>query len=108
MFHKKTLTVAKKFEVPIKQNVFVTFFSAIETKSRFLMIPFAVADFQGSTFGKQFFDKYRQRFNLHDSSMNFKYSFNDQLTIASFISLVEKNSFFFPLVYQKSSEKAKL
>ena len=51
---KKTLTTANHSEVPNKQYISEPCFSTIETKSRCLMIPFAVPDFKYNILGTSF------------------------------------------------------
>ena len=53
----KTLTIANQSEVPIKHYTSVTCFSSIETTSRYIMIPFVVADFKYFLIGTLFFEK---------------------------------------------------
>ena len=55
------------------------------------MIPFALADIRKDNLGRPFFQKYIQKINIQHFNMNFKQSFKDQLTIASFTKLIEKN-----------------
>ena len=56
----KTLTIVSQSEKPTKQYISVTRFSTIETKSRNIVIPFAVADIKYNIFGTPFSEKYIQ------------------------------------------------
>ena len=91
----KTLTIGNQSEVSIKQYNTVTCFSSIETISKVFMIPFAVPDIKHIVLGTPFFEKSIQINNKEDLTMNFKHSFNDQHTIASITTLIEKNLPFF-------------
>ena len=89
----KTLTIANHSEIPFEHQFSVTCFSSIETKSKYFMIPFALVDTKENAFGTQFFEKYKRKIIIQDSTMNFKHSFNDQPRIASFTIPNEKISF---------------
>ena len=59
------------------------------------MIPFAKADEKFIIRGTFFFNKDVQNVTIHDFTMNFEISFNDQPIIDSFTTLIEKN---FPFI----------
>ena len=60
----KMLTIANQPEVPIEQHISVNCFSSIDTKSRFFMIPFAVADFEYNSLGALVYVKQIQNINI--------------------------------------------
>ena len=101
----QSLTIANETEVSITQYI-LTCFSSIETKWRHLMIPFAVADIKYNILGTPFFEKYVQKINNQDFTMNFKHSSIDQPANASFTTLVEKIFPFFSFNYQTKTKEA--
>ena len=64
------------------------------------MIPFAVADIEYNIFGIPIFEKNIHTKSFQDFNKNLKHSFNDQSTIASFTTLIEKN-FVFSSIFMK-------
>ena len=98
----KTLTFANQSENPNKQFIFLTCFSSIETKSRYFMMPFAVADGEYHIHGTLVFEKYIQNINIQNFTKNFKHPPGNRSTIASF-TLFEKS--FFSFFHQVYSEK---
>ena len=92
-------------EIPFKQNISVTCFSSIETKSRYFMIFFTVADLKYKIIGTPSVEKYIQNIKFHGLTMNFNHSLNDQATIVSFTTLIEKVFPSFSLIYQINSKK---
>ena len=70
------------------------------------MIPFAAVDTKYIILGTGVFEKHIQNSIIQDFTMNFKHPFNDQLTIASFTKLTEKNFPFFSAIYQINSKKS--
>ena len=74
----KTLTIANQSEVPFKQRISVTCFPSKRTKSRYFMIPSAVADIKYSILRTTLFEEYVQKIKIQDFTVNFKQSFNDQ------------------------------
>ena len=91
----RTLTIAKQSEVLMKKYVLVICFNLIETKSKKLMNPFAVVDINYAILGVLFFDKYKQFIKILNFTMNFKHSFKDQPTTASFTTPIETFPFLF-------------
>ena len=100
-----TLTIAIQTEVRIKQYVFVTCFSIIETKSTEFMILFAVADFEYNIVRTVFSEKYIQNFDVQNFTMNLKHSFNNQPTVASFTTLNEKTFPNFSFICRTNSKQ---
>ena len=80
----KTVKLANQSEVPNKQYSSVACFSSVKTKSRYFMIPFAVADINYNNPGTPSLEKYLQNINIQAFAMNFKPSFSDQPTIVFF------------------------
>ena len=100
------MTIANQSEKPIKQYTYVTCFSSIETKSRFFIQPFAVADNKYNILGTPFFWKKLSKFFFKDLTMDFKHSFNDQPTTVSSNSLIEMNFPFVSFTYQNILKKS--
>ena len=75
-------------------------FSSNETKSRSLLIPFAAAENKYNFLGTTFFGRFVKKINISDFIMNYKHYFIDQLTSASFTTLIEKIFRFFYFIYQ--------
>ena len=99
----KTLTVGNQSEVPVKQYLFIAFFSSIEKFSILLLILFAVAGVKASILGTPFFEN--SNFNIQDFTMADKCSINDQPTNASCTILIEKSFPIFIIIYQINSKK---
>ena len=91
----KTLIAANQSRFQIKKCFSVIFFSSIETKSRYFKISFVLADINYVNPGTPFFEVQNQIEKIQDFSLNFRQYFNDQPTIVSFTTLIEKNFPFF-------------
>ena len=68
------------------------------------MIPLAVAFNEYKTPGRTFFEKYIKTNKIHVFNMNFKHSFIDQQTIASFITIFDLKNFIFFLYMTRKSQ----
>ena len=90
----KKSTIASRSEIPNLHYVSVIFLSIIETKSIFFSNLFAVTDNISEFLGTRFLEIYIQNFNIRNFNKNFKQSFHNQPTTASFTTLtfVSKNS----------------
>ena len=85
-------TIANPFAVPIEQNLSVNCFSSIERKLVYFISFFAKTDTKYSFLGTPFFRKYIQKIRFHGITLVFRLSVgDDQPTIVSFTTLVEKN-----------------
>ena len=62
----KTLTVAKKTEVPMLYNVILTLHTSIHGSTRTLINPFAVANIKYNILGTPFFEKYITTLNIEN------------------------------------------
>ena len=102
----KTFSIANHSEVPFKQFTSVNFFSSKETKPRYFVITFVVAGINYIILGAPFFDKYVQNINIKGYTINFKYSFKDQPTIAFYTRSIEKDFAFFSFFSDKNLIKS--
>ena len=63
------------------------------------MIPSAVTGIKHKLLRTMILEEYFQIFNIQEYTLNFKHSFSDQPTVASFTRLIEKNFPFFHVFY---------
>ena len=69
----QTLTVASQTEVPILHYANIILNTTIDDNSRYVSVPFAVADIKYNILGTPFFEDNIQNTNIQDFTLEFKY-----------------------------------
>ena len=95
----KTLTVANQTEVSI-----LHYGNIIEDSSRYVTVPFAVADIKYNILGTPFFEDNIQNINIQDFSLEFKYLSKVHPNYVKFTSLSSKDYPYFSYIYRINSK----
>ena len=95
----KTLTVAKKTEVPILYNVILILRTSIHGSTRTLVIPFVVANIKYNILGTLFFEKYVKTLNFENMSLTFNTPHDSRVNTLPFTSHKEKDYPSFSCIY---------
>ena len=95
----KTLTVAKKSEVPILHNLILTLHTSLHGNTRTLVIPFAVTNIKYNILGTPFFEKYVETLNIKSMSLTFNTPHESRINTLPFTAHKEKDYPCFSHIY---------
>ena len=102
--NSKTLTVANKTEVPILHYANIILNTTIDDKSRYLSVPFAVADIKYNILGTPFFEDNILNTNIQDFTLEFKYQSKTLPNYAKFTTLLSEDYPYFSYNYKINSK----
>ena len=102
--NSKTLTIANQTEVPILHYANIILNTTIDENSRYVSVPFAVADIKYNILGTPFFEDNIQNINIQDFTLEFKYQSKTHPNYTKFTTRLSKDYPYFSYIYRINSK----